>query len=62
MLGVNLRAVVELARLSRDRLAAGARVVNVSSVTGLAGNFGQTNYAAAKGGVIGLTRHASREL
>lgn len=36
-------------------LADGGRIIMISSIVGLAGNFGQTNYAAAKGGVIGLT-------
>jgi 3-oxoacyl-[acyl-carrier protein] reductase len=38
------------------------RIVNISSVVGLFGNFGQTNYAAAKAGVIGMTRTWSKEL
>ena len=38
------------------------RIVNASSVVGLYGNFGQTNYAAAKFGVIGFTKTWSREL
>ena len=38
------------------------RIVNVSSVTGLRGNAGQTNYAASKAGVIGLTKAAAKEL
>jgi 3-oxoacyl-[acyl-carrier protein] reductase len=38
------------------------RVVNVSSVSGLVGNAGQANYAAAKAGLIGLTKSAAREL
>jgi 3-oxoacyl-[acyl-carrier protein] reductase len=37
-------------------------VVNVSSVVGLRGNPGQTNYAAAKAGIIGLTKSLAREL
>lgn len=37
------------------------RVINISSVVGLFGNFGQTNYAAAKAGVIGMTKTWSRE-
>lgn len=38
------------------------RIVNMSSVVALYGNFGQTNYVAAKAGVIGLTKTWAREL
>lgn len=38
------------------------RVINISSVVGVLGNPGQTNYVAAKAGVIGLTKSAAREL
>jgi len=38
------------------------RIVNISSVVALYGNFGQTNYVAAKAGVLGLTKVWSREL
>ncbi|MDQ4076010.1 MAG: SDR family oxidoreductase, partial [Chloroflexota bacterium] len=38
------------------------RIVNASSVVGLYGNFGQTNYVASKTGVIGLTKVWAREL
>lgn len=37
-------------------------IVNISSVTGLMGNAGQTNYAASKAGLIGLTKSVAREL
>jgi 3-oxoacyl-[acyl-carrier protein] reductase len=37
-------------------------VINASSVVGLYGNFGQTNYAASKAGVIGFTKTWAREL
>jgi 3-oxoacyl-[acyl-carrier protein] reductase len=37
-------------------------IVNASSVVGLYGNFGQTNYAATKAGVIGFTKTWAREL
>ncbi len=40
----------------------GGRIINISSVSGLLGNAGQTNYAASKAGVIGLTRSVAREL
>lgn len=38
------------------------RIINISSVVGLYGNFGQTNYAAAKAGVIGMTKTLAKEL
>jgi NAD(P)-dependent dehydrogenase (short-subunit alcohol dehydrogenase family) len=40
----------------------GGRIINTSSVSGLMGNFGQANYAAAKAGIYGFTRTASMEL
>ena len=40
----------------------GGRIVVLSSVSGLIGNAGQTNYSASKAGVIGFTRSLSREL
>ena len=38
------------------------RIVNMSSVTGLSGNLGQTNYAAAKAGIIGMTKSYAKEV
>ena len=38
------------------------RIINMSSVVGIAGNAGQANYASSKAGVIGLTKAAAREL
>lgn len=38
------------------------RIINISSVVGLYGNFGQANYAAAKAGVIGMTKTLGKEL
>jgi 3-oxoacyl-[acyl-carrier protein] reductase len=37
-------------------------IVNVSSIVGVHGNFGQTNYAASKAGIIGFTKSLAREL
>jgi 3-oxoacyl-[acyl-carrier protein] reductase len=38
------------------------RIINISSVVGLTGNKGQTNYAASKAGLIGLTKSVAKEL
>lgn len=38
------------------------KIINISSVTGVVGNAGQTNYAASKAGVIGLTKSLAKEL
>jgi 3-oxoacyl-[acyl-carrier protein] reductase len=38
------------------------RIVNIASINGLRGTFGQANYAASKAGLIGLTKTAAREL
>ncbi len=40
----------------------GGKIVNVTSINGLRGKFGQSNYTAAKAGIIGLTKTVAREL
>ncbi|WP_369140443.1 3-oxoacyl-ACP reductase [Modestobacter versicolor] len=59
VMAVNLQAQLDLtaALLAADGvLRPGARVVSVSSQSGIAGNRGQTNYAASKAGIIGMVR------
>ncbi|MBN3808680.1 3-oxoacyl-ACP reductase FabG [Paraburkholderia sp. Ac-20347] len=64
VIDVNLRAVFNATQIVADIMVEqGAGVVlNASSVVGIYGNFGQTNYAASKFGVIGFTKTWSREL
>jgi 3-oxoacyl-[acyl-carrier protein] reductase len=64
VIDVNLRAVFHCAQAVTDTMVAqGSGVIlNASSVVGIYGNFGQTNYAATKFGVIGFTKTWSREL
>jgi len=64
VIDVNLKGVFNTAQaVVPGMIERGAGVIlNASSVVGLDGNFGQTNYAAAKAGVIGFTRTWCREL
>ncbi len=62
VLSTNLTGVFHGCKYGADILRDGGRIVNIASVAGLVGIFGQANYAAAKAGVIGLTRVLAKEL
>lgn len=64
VLAVNLAAPIRVteALLEADLIPAGGRIIGVSSVVGLAGNRGQTNYATSKAGVAGWVRALSVDL
>jgi 3-oxoacyl-[acyl-carrier protein] reductase len=64
VIAVNLRGVFLCTRAAVPHMirGGGGVILNASSVVGLYGNFGQTNYAATKAGVINMTRTWAREL
>jgi len=64
VINVNLRGAFLCTRYVMTHLIRqrSGRVVNMSSVVGLSGNPGQANYAAAKAGLIGLTKAVAREV
>ena len=64
VLKVNLKGVFNCAQAVTPYMIkqGGGVILNASSIVGLYGNFGQTNYAATKFGVIGMTKTWSREL
>lgn len=64
VIDVNLTGVFNCAKAVVPHMISNAsgRIVNMSSIVGLHGNFGQTNYAAAKAGVIAMTQTWGKEL
>ena len=64
VLSVHLTGTFKMTRaaVAPMRAQGSGRIVNVTSYTGLHGNIGQANYAAAKAGIIGFTRTAAKEL
>ncbi len=64
VIDVNLRGVFHCTQAVADTMIAQGQgvILNASSVVGIYGNFGQTNYAATKFGIIGFTKTWSREL
>lgn len=64
VIAVNLRSAFVACRAAARPMMRGkfGRIVNVGSVSGLTGNAGQANYAAAKAGLVGLTKTIAKEL
>jgi 3-oxoacyl-[acyl-carrier protein] reductase len=63
LVSVNLRGVFVCTRaIVPHMMPNGGVILNASSVVGIYGNFGQTNYVASKAGVIGMTKVWAREL
>ena len=62
VIDVNLTGVFNVSKAALEILNNDGRIVNISSVAGICGNFGQTNYAASKAGIIGFTKSLAKEL
>jgi 3-oxoacyl-[acyl-carrier protein] reductase len=62
VLQTNLDGVFYCSKLGAEILRDGGRIVNIASISGVAGFHGQANYAAAKAGVIALTKVLAKEL
>jgi acetoacetyl-CoA reductase/3-oxoacyl-[acyl-carrier protein] reductase len=64
VIDVNLTGAFNMIRACAPAMVAAGhgRIVNITSINGLRGKFGQTNYSASKAGLIGLTKATAREL
>ena len=62
VINTNLTGVFNVTKLALPLMVPGGRIINISSIIGMYGNFGQCNYAAAKAGVIGFTKSLAKEL
>ncbi|XP_003789130.1 estradiol 17-beta-dehydrogenase 8 [Otolemur garnettii] len=65
VIAVNLKGIFLVTQAAAQALVSSGchgSIINISSIVGKVGNMGQTNYAASKAGVIGLTQTAAREL
>ena len=64
VVAVNLKGVFNFSKAVIRHMISNryGRIVNISSVVGLMGNAGQTNYSASKAGVVGLTKSLAREV
>lgn len=61
VIDTNLTGIFNVCKAAAPRMTKGGRIVNLSSLSAVTGPYGQANYAAAKGGVISLTKVLSRE-
>ena len=62
VINTNLNGVFYVTKVVLPLIGEGGRIINISSIVGLYGNFGQCNYAAAKAGIIGFTKSLAKEL
>jgi len=59
---VNLYGTFNVTKNLISLIRENGRIINISSIVGISGNFGQTNYAASKSGIIGFTKSLAREV
>lgn len=62
VINTNLSSVFNVTKQALPLIGEGGRIINISSIVGQYGNFGQCNYAAAKAGIMGLTKSLAKEL
>ncbi len=62
IIDINLNSIYNVTKNALPLLNKNSHIINISSIVGIFGNFGQTNYAASKAGIIGFTKSLAKEL
>lgn len=62
VININLTSMYNVTHLSLPLISEGGRIINIASIAGISGNFGQCNYAATKAGAIGFTKSLAKEV
>jgi len=62
VINVNLTSVYNVTKNALPLLEKNSRIISISSIVGVYGNFGQSNYAASKAGIIGFTKTLAKEM
>jgi len=62
VINVNLNSVYNVTHNILPLIPEGGRIINISSIAGMGGNFGQCNYSATKAGIIGFTKSLAKEV
>jgi len=64
VIDINLKGVFRCTQLAAKTMMSqrSGKIINISSIVGITGNAGQTNYAASKAGIIGFTKSVAKEL
>jgi 3-oxoacyl-[acyl-carrier protein] reductase len=64
VLNINLKGAFHCSKIAAKRMMKqrSGCIINIASVVGVTGNFGQANYAASKAGIIGFTKSIAKEL
>ena len=62
VISVNLTSVYNVTHCVLPLIPEGGRIINMASIAGISGNFGQCNYSASKAGIIGFTKALAKEV
>src|SRR3989338_10596840 len=62
VINTNLHGTFYVTKLALNLISDNGRIINISSIAGVSGNFGQTNYAATKSALFGFSKSLAKEV